>query len=338
MYVKYFKLKEEPFSTTPDPRFLYRSEIHQEALERLMTGIASKRGINAIVAEPGLGKSTLIRTLLNGLSKKVNFAWVFNTSLESKDLVKFICRDFGFKPKGAEMSDILMELYAFLVKEYERGNTPLLIIDEAQNLKPHVLEEIRQLSNLETMQSKLLQIILSGQPQLDVNLDQPDMQQLKQRICLKAVITRLDLDDTMKYVRHRLQVAGNKNNNLFTDSSLKLVKRISDGVPRLINQICDNAMMTAARRNLQQIDAGLITELFERGLIMAAGPAPSVSRANYTAMKERVMSENNHGAQGNTGIAAQQNPPVVAKPKLTKIVETISGEFGGIDLHRLSIN
>jgi len=338
MYVKYFKLKEEPFSTTPDPRFLYRSEIHQEALERLMTGIASKRGINAIVAEPGLGKSTLIRTLLNGLSKKVNFAWVFNTSLESKDLIKFICRDFGFKPKGAEMSDILMELYTFLVKEYERGNTPLLIIDEAQNLKPHVLEEIRQLSNLETMQNKLLQIILSGQPQLDVNLDKPDMQQLKQRICMKAIITRLDLDDTRKYVRHRLQVAGNKNDNLFTDASLKLVKRISDGVPRLINQICDNAMMTAARRNLQQIDAGLITELFERGLIMAAGPAPSVSKSNYTALKERAMSENNHGAQGNTGNVVQQSIPVAVKPRLSKIVETISGEFGGIDLHRLSIN
>lgn len=338
MYVKYFKLKEEPFSTTPDPRFLYRSEIHQEALERLMTGIASKRGINAIVAEPGLGKSTLIRTLLNGLSKKVNFAWVFNTSLESKDLIKFICRDFGFKPKGNEMGDILMELYSFLVKEYERGNTPLLIIDEAQNLKPHVLEEIRQLSNLETMQNKLLQIILSGQPQLDVNLDQPSMQQLKQRICLKAIITRLDLNDTMKYVRHRLQVAGCKNENLFTDSSLKLVKRISDGVPRLINQICDNALMTAARRNIQQIDSGLIAELFERGLVMAAGPAPAASRANYSALKERTRIENYNSIQGNANHASQHHAPVAARPKFTKIVETISDQFGGIDLHRLSIN
>ncbi len=153
MYIKYFKLKEEPFSTTPDPRFLYKSEIHQEALDRLMTGITNKRGINAIVAEPGLGKSTLIRTLLNGLTKRVRFAWVFNTTMESKELLKFICRDFGLKLKSDEMSGIFMELYTFLIKEYERNNIPLLIIDEAQNLKPHVLEEIRQLSNLETMQN-----------------------------------------------------------------------------------------------------------------------------------------------------------------------------------------
>jgi len=334
MYIKYFKLKEEPFSTTPDPRFLYKSEIHQEALDRLMTGIASRRGINAIVAEPGLGKSTLIRTLLNGFKKRVRFAWVFNTTMESKELIKFICRDFGLKPKSDELSKIFMELYTYLIKEYERKNIPLLIIDEAQNLKPNVLEEIRQLSNLETMQNKLLQIILSGQPQLDLHLDHPSLQQLKQRICLKAVLTRLDLNDTIQYVHHRLLIAGAKRNDIFSENALKLVKKISDGVPRLINQICDNAMMFAARRNLNQVDAVLIAELFERGIIMAAGPPPVVSRANYTALKERKMFENKTTAQETI---QDKNPVQIVKPS-SKLLESISGQFGGLDLTRLSIN
>ncbi len=333
MYVKYFKLREEPFSTTPDPRFLYKSEIHQEALDRLMTGITNKLGINAIVAEPGLGKSTLIRTLLNGLTKRVRFAWVFNTTMESKELIKFICRDFGLKLKSDEMSDIFMELYTFLIKEYERKNIPLLIIDEAQNLKPPVLEEIRQLSNLETMQNKLLQIILSGQPQLDLHLDHPSLQQLKQRICLKAVLTRLDLNDTVQYVRHRLQIAGAKRNDIFSDSALKLVKKISDGIPRLINQVCDNALMLAARRNLDQVDAVLIAELFERGMVMAAGPPPAVSRANYTAMKQRKLVENNMSAQETV---QKTNLTQIVKP--SGLMENISGQFGGLDLNRLSIN
>jgi len=333
MYIKYFKLKEEPFSTTPDPRFLYQSEIHQEALDRLMSGITNKRGINAIVAEPGLGKSTLIRTLLNGLKKQVRFAWVFNTTMESKELLKFICRDFGLKIKTDEMSEIFMELYTFLIKEYERKNISLLIIDEAQNLKPHVLEEIRQLSNLETMQNKLLQIILSGQPQLDRHLDHPSLQQLKQRICLKAVLTRLDLKDTVQYVRHRLHIAGAKRTDIFSDNALKLVKKVSDGVPRLINQVCDNALMLAARRNLEQVDAVLIAELFERGLVMAAGPPPAVSRANYTALKQRKLAENDVSARETVNNA---NSAQIVNP--SGLLENISGQFGGLDLNRLSIN
>ena len=163
MYLKHFKLNEEPFGSTHDPRFLYRSDIHQDALDRLVTSVSMMRGINAIIGEPGLGKSLLIRTLVSGLNKSVNFAWVFNTTLNSRELIKYICRDFGFTPKGDDLSDLLLELYSFLIKEYEAGKTNVLIVDEAQNLKPSVLEEIRQLSNIETTKRKLLQVILSGQ-------------------------------------------------------------------------------------------------------------------------------------------------------------------------------
>ncbi len=328
MYTKYFKLKEEPFTTTPDPRFLYESEMHQEALDRLMMGITSRRGINAIVAEPGLGKSTIIRTLLNGLNKKVHFAWVFNTTMDIKNLIKYICQDFGFKPKSDDLSEILLEFYTFLVNDYQKGNIPLLIIDEAQNLKADVLEEIRQLSNLETMQNKLLQIILSGQPQLDVILDSPELQQLKQRISLKAILRRLDYNDTVQYIQHRLKVAGAKRDDIFTEASMKMIKKISDGVPRLINQVCDNALMLAARREMKKVDSILIAELFEKGMVMAAGPEPVSSRSNYTALKQRkqVETENLH-----------PHPQTTVKP-LPNIMESISDEFGGLDLNRLTIN
>ena len=190
MYSKYFKIKQEPFSTTPDPQFLYRSAMHQEALERLIASVSMRRGINAIIAEPGLGKSTLIRMMLSGLQDSVNFAWVFNTTMEAADLLKFIARDFGFTPKSEQKSELLLELYSFFIQEHEDGHIPLLIIDEAQNLCAEALEEIRQLSNLETVNRKLVQIILSGQPQLNAMLQKPELQQLNQRISLKAALGR----------------------------------------------------------------------------------------------------------------------------------------------------
>ncbi|MBN1999978.1 AAA family ATPase [candidate division KSB1 bacterium] len=271
MYLKHFKIAEEPFSTTPDPRFLYRSEIHEEALDRIITSVSLRRGINAIIGEPGLGKSMLIRTMLKGLQDTVRFAWVFNTTLNSRELLKYICRDFGFKPKNDDMSDMLLELYTFLIKEYENGKLCLLIVDEAQNLKPNVLEEIRQLSNLETVRKKLLQVILSGQPQLDVTLEHPDLNQLKQRISLKAILHRLNLIDTKKYIQHRLDIAGNATKNLFTEAAMNVVYEISGGIPRLINQVCDNALLVGAKRKINQIDSVLVTELLEKGLVTPAG-------------------------------------------------------------------
>ncbi len=264
-------MTEEPFATTPDPRFLYRSETHEEALDRIITAVSMRRGINAIVGEPGLGKSMLIRTMLKGLQDTVRFAWVFNTTLNSRELLKYICRDFGFKPKNDDMSDMLLELYTFLIKEYENGKLCLLIVDEAQNLKPNVLEEIRQLSNLETVRKKLLQVVLSGQPQLDVTLEHPDLNQLKQRISLKAILHRLNVIDTKKYIRHRLDVAGNMTKNLFTEAAMTIVHEISGGIPRLINQVCDNALMVGAKRKLDQIDSVLVNELLEKGLVTPAG-------------------------------------------------------------------
>ena len=274
MYLKYFHLREEPFSTTPDPRFLYKSPVHQVALDRITTSVASRRGINAIIGEPGLGKSMLIRTLLKGFNTAVQFAWVFNTTMNSRELIRYICRDFGFKPKGEDLGDLLIELYSFLIREYEQGRFSVLIIDEAQNLQPEVLEEIRQLSNLETASQKLLQVILSGQPQLDLYLNDPGLIQLKQRISLKATLHRLNAGDTAAYVQHRLKVAGARKQEIFTPAALQSVFEISDGIPRLINQVCDNALRAAAEEKVKQIDAALVLDLLNTDRVMAAPPEP----------------------------------------------------------------
>ena len=275
MYHKYFKLKEEPFANTTDPRFLFRSAGHQEALERLISSVSLRRGINAIIGEPGLGKSTLIRTLLSGLRETVNFAWVFNTTMDAKELLRFICRDFGFYPSSFDKSDLLIELYTFFVRETKEGRTPLLIIDEAQNLQPDALEEIRLLSNLETAEQKLVQIILSGQPQLEAHLALPELTQLRQRITFKATLRRMDASETAAFVRHRLSVAGAKTDDLFSEGALQHVYEISGGIPRLINQICDNALMVAAQRKQPRIDAVLIRELADKGAVMKA---PEIER------------------------------------------------------------
>ena len=270
MYLKAFKLREEPFATTPDPRFLYKSRMHHEALERISYAVQARRGINAIIGEPGLGKSTLIRKMLNGLSSNVHYAWVFNTTLTPKELLKYICRDFGFTPKGQDMSDLLMELYEYLIGIYEQGKYAILIIDEAQNLQPDLLEYVRQMSNLETSNKKLLQVLLSGQPDLDHHLNHPKLHQIKQRICLKAVLSRMDLRDTKSYIQHRLNVAGTSREDIFTPAAMDIIYEISDGIPRLVNQICDNALMHAAKEKHTQVDSQFIHVLVKENKITHA--------------------------------------------------------------------
>ncbi len=373
MYLKHFHLHEEPFATTPDPKFLYKSKIHQQALDRIMTSVTSRRGINAIIGEPGLGKSMLIRTLLKGFSNKVRFAWIFNTTMTSRELLRYICRDFGFKPKGEDISDLLVELYTFLIHEYEAGNYTILIIDEAQNLKPEVLEEIRQLSNLETVSNKLLQVILSGQPQLDVYLNDPALIQLKQRISLKATLNRLDFENTQQYIHHRMAVAGATRDDIFTTAALEAVYEISDGIPRLVNQVCDNALLTAADEDLQQVDAALVMDLLHQGNVMSAPPAPAKAQplqtpapaappraddeqksdagmkpADSTAPLPEAVAEIKSDAEIKKAESAAPAPeaPMAAWPQTPRQRERtepvleleIADGFDGLDLGRLSIN
>ena len=322
MTIKYWKLNQEPFSTSPDPRFLYRGEMHQEALDRLIASVTLQRGITAIVGEPGLGKSTLIRTMLYGMQDSVNIAWAFNTTMSAKDLLKYVARDFGLKPKSDDKSELLMELYTFLIREHEAGRIPVLIVDESQNLSVEALEEIRQLSNLETTNKKLIQVILAGQPQLDDYLESPELVQLKQRIALKARLDRLGMEDTKAYIRHRLNVAGAEERELFSEAALKAVAQVSDGVPRVINQICDNALLTAAQRKAEQVDAVLIHELVEKGVVMHVKPKPAPKQ------KPVVLEE----------FSRKQPAAKKVKPQPKKkeaVIDKTDSNFGFIDISEL---
>jgi type II secretory pathway predicted ATPase ExeA len=328
MYLKKMKIKTEPFATTPDPRFLYLGDMHQKALERLTAAITRRRGITALIGEPGLGKSTLLRTMLTGMREQVNFAWVFNTTMEPLDLLRFICRDFGFTPKGDSKSDVLMELYSFFIREYEQNRIPLLIIDEAQNLNNDALEEIRQLSNLETVNRKLVQIILCGQPQLEEKLNQPDLVQLKQRISFKATLSRLSLTETAAYIQHRLRVAGSSAPALFSKEALMTIHEMSGGIPRLINQLCDDALHSAAQNSIPQVDARIIKELIDNGDVMRAPALPEKKVAPVVESEKQ---------QATAPAKPKQRPQPQKKRMLHKrrIIQTEYDLFEAIDLAEL---
>jgi type II secretory pathway predicted ATPase ExeA len=296
--------------------------MHKQALERIMASVKERKGINAIIGEPGLGKSTLIKTMISGLSSKVHYAWVFNTTLNAYELLKYICRDFGFNPKGRDQSDLIMELYSHLIEKYEQGKFCLLIIDEAQNLKPEVLEEIRQLSNLETARKKLLQVILSGQPMLDEILEHPQLHQLKQRICLKATLRRFNSIDTQNYIQHRMEIAGAKK-DIFSKASLELVYEISDGIPRLINQVCENALIDGAENKIKEINSGLIRSLLEEGKVVTANQSEETE-------KSHLKIENYNNDNTKNGKSADRNSP--------ELVNSGSESFDALDLGQLTIN
>ena len=243
MYLEFYGLKEPPFNITPDPRFIYFSPEHQTAYDHLMYGVAHRKGFIALVGEVGAGKTTLCRSVLASLPMTVQTALVLNPAITANQLLRAILQDFGIEPRGRDRLNHISQLNNFLLDQMAEGNNVVLIIDEAQDLTPQVLEEVRLLNNLETDQYKLLQIILSGQPELQKRLNRQDLRQLKQRIMVRCELNLLKDQDIGPYVHHRLKVAGGEGRVQFDSSALKLVHRASDGTPRKINTICDNALL-----------------------------------------------------------------------------------------------
>ena len=258
MYESFFGLKEPPFNVTPDPRFLYLSRHHLEALSSLLYGIESRRGFIQITGEIGAGKTTLCRMLLSKLDK-VHSSLVFNPKLSEFEILQAIVEDFGIKPSGKKRKDYFDALNRFLLQELEKGMNAVLIIDEAQNLSPRALEQVRLLTNLETTREKLLQIILVGQPELRVLLARPDLVQLRQRITSRYHLTSLNREETEKYIAHRLRVAGSEG-QFFTPEALDRIFERSKGVPRLINVLADRALLAAFVRGSSIVEAALIEE------------------------------------------------------------------------------
>ncbi|MBI4639363.1 MAG: AAA family ATPase [Candidatus Tectomicrobia bacterium] len=245
MYESFFGLKEKPFNVTPDPKYLFLSKNHEEALAHLLYGIKERKGFIEITGEVGTGKTLLCRTLLNELGDDVATALILNSYLSEVDLLKNICDDFGIATKAETKKGLIDKINKFLIDLLSNGKNAVLIIDEAQNLDQPVLEQIRMLSNLETEREKLIQIVLVGQPELKAILDLPSMRQLNQRIAVRHHLLGLTQEETKDYIAHRLSVAGSMGNLKFARQAIQKIYRYSQGIPRKINIICDRALLAA---------------------------------------------------------------------------------------------
>jgi len=261
MYEKYFSLKHKPFELTPNPDFLFRSSTHKKAITYLDYGIKERVGFILLTGEVGSGKTTIIRNLVKNLSDSVNLSRVNNTKVSSEQLISMINEDFGLDVEGKSKTRLLSELNTFLVEQYSRKIQPILLIDEAQNLSPDLLEEIRLLSNLETDQAKLIQIILVGQPELKTTLMLPELVQLRQRININYHIAPLSVSEIADYIKHRLTVAGNPDAIVRQDEILHMIHKFSRGIPRLINILCDFALLTAFVEGSKKVDIDIVREV-----------------------------------------------------------------------------
>lgn len=261
MYLEFYGLRENPFNVTSDPNFLYFTKAHKEALLYLLYGIKEKKGFLEITGEIGAGKTTLCKALLNRLDKNTKTAFILNPNLSEIQLLEAIVEDFGLCPARKTKISLLRQLNNFLMEELKKNSSVVLILDEAQNLKPHTLEAIRLLSNLETDKEKLFQIVLVGQPELRRRLNSPSLLQLRQRIGVRFHINPLEKEEVDKYIYHRLKVAGAEDNSIhFTQGAVDAIFRYSGGIPRLINLVCDKALLSGFVLETKLINAEIIDE------------------------------------------------------------------------------
>lgn len=245
MYKPFFHLDSDPFTINPDPRFLFMMPQTLEALASLQYGISSKKGFMVLTGEVGTGKTTLLRHTLNALHRtRIHSSFIFNPRLDTLEFLEFLLNDFGLTPATRTKSGMLIELNRWLIEKFRQKEVCVLVVDEAQNLSGEMLEEIRLLTNLETSSEKLLQIILSGQPELEARLRQPDLRQLRQRVTLWCRTQPMSVEQTQAYIAARLKIAGTTE-AIFPPEAVKLIYAASGGIPRIINLICENCLIFA---------------------------------------------------------------------------------------------
>ncbi len=255
MYQSFYGFQEMPFNITPDPRFLYLSPTHQEALQHLKYGVREKKGFIVLVGEVGCGKTTLCRRFMNELDPAhFDTALILNPRVTETQMLKAILTELGETKLGRSQNDLVAQVNRVLLERIEKGRDIVLIIDEAQNLSNDVLEQIRLLSNLETDKQKLLQIILMGQPELKDVLAQEELRQLRQRILVHYELQPLDVDDIGHYIQHRLSLAGSSGRPVFTRWALRALHKGSKGIPRILNNLCDKAMLAAFIRESDEVN------------------------------------------------------------------------------------
>ncbi len=284
MYCDLFQLKEPPFRLTPDPQFLFASKQHARAKAYMESTIWLADGFVVITGEIGSGKTTLIESFLAEVPPDIVVAHISQTQLSPVEFLQAVLVEFGFKPFRKRKVELLSMLKDFLIEQYAAGNKLLLVIDEAQNLSRKVLEEVRLLSGLESQKEKLIRIIIAGQPELSRKLDSPRLQQLTQRVRLRFHLTALSKRETHEYITHRLNVAGANGRAIFTDAACDMVFRYAGGVPRLVNVLCDTALLCAFGNEQTQVDDTIVK-----------AAADELEWLEYT---ERLREQELHGATG----------------------------------------
>lgn len=263
MYAEFYGLNELPFALTPDPRFIYFTPSHTEVMSNLHYGIESGKGLIVVTGEVGTGKTTILRWMMQRLDRTVLVAYIFNPRLSVPEFYEQLAALLELQ-KSEKKSEVLMQLGRALELRHSRGLRTVLIIDEAQGLSPHVLEEIRLLSNFESDSAKQLQIVLTGQPELREVLNNPDLRQLKQRIALRSSIKALpNVEETQRYITSRLLVAGAKETEIFSPAAVDYIFRCSEGIPRSINNLCDNALLAGYAAGEILISARIIEDVAE---------------------------------------------------------------------------
>jgi general secretion pathway protein A len=262
MYKQFFGLRENPFNVNPDPRYLFLTPLTRQALDQLKYGIQARKGLVLLTGEVGTGKTTLINRLLDQLGEqRTPTAFIFNSHLEINHLFDFILADFGVPFDSGSNDNALMHLNRWLLERYSAGETPVLIVDEAQGLSIHVLEEIRLLLNLETPREKLLQIVLVGQPELEERIKRPELRQIKQRVALRCKTAALALNETHDYIQSRLAIAGANGKPVFAPEAMDAVHLYSRGIPRVMNLLCENALINAYMEDVQPVPARIVAEI-----------------------------------------------------------------------------
>jgi len=323
LYQTHFGLSQAPFNITPDPSFLYLSASHREGLAQLSYGIRARKGFVVLTGEVGTGKTTLIHALLNDLNGSAQTALIFSTIVSPADLLRSVCEEFGLvEPKRPlqDIHDYLVSLNGFLLESYRKGENCALIIDESQNLSAEVLESIRLLSNFETSKDKLLQILLVGQPELAVRLNSPELRQLKQRVMLRHHLRALSQQECCEYVSNRLKVAGG-DRQIFTPNALESIHTYSGGIPRIMNVLCDNALLTGYALGRKEIDTGIIREVAE-DLSITTNPEarrPIRQVVNNTNGNSSAQGFSVASAEARSGIARLEPRPAAVKPILKSV-------------------
>jgi general secretion pathway protein A len=258
MYLKFYGLTEKPFELTPNPKFLFQTPGHREALAQLIYGVQEEKGFMLMTGEVGTGKTTLLRTLVNRLNGRAECAFVINSTMPFDEVLEYVLADFGVSDPGSSRAQRLMALNRFLIAQHRDERKSILIIDEAQNLGIEALEQVRLLSNFETNSGKLLQIILAGQPELYTKLQLPQLRQLKQRIGLRCRLQPMGEEEIEQYIVNHFRVAGAHARHPFTPAAIRRIAQYSDGIPRVVNMVCDHCLLIGYANQTRQIDVDTV--------------------------------------------------------------------------------